>query len=247
MHINFQVRTVSLKKVMVILQNMLQVASATPTSCCLGMWTAKTMSTGVQPHQMKCFKGLCIPKNALPGLPCLSTASLDHTGSRMQMRGPRQSTPSTIWWGQEVLGCFRSMQRGHTGWAMVPAGRGYSPYVEWLTEESLSQQTDQQKIRCRVGPQFPRFEPPRFLSLGVLERQCLQEQSPDHPRAQESHHSGNLPAKMCQGREQLRKAGASLSWASQRPLGACSVEWPYIFSETQYGLEILCAYHAEAC
>ena len=114
------------------------------------------MSTRVQPNHMKCCKGLCIPKNAMPSLPCLSMASLDHTSSRMQMRGSRQSTPSAYLVVIKKFGAALGRHRGVT-WDK-----------QWYQQDGATSQTSNDSLTNRF--------PNRLIS-----RRCAVEWAPDSP------------------------------------------------------------------
>ena len=67
-------------------------------------------------------------------------------------------------------------------WPVVPTRRGDPPHIKshpWPAEKAISGKADQQEVWRRVGTSFTRFEtpPPRFLTVGVSEGQCVSEQS----------------------------------------------------------------------
>ena len=64
--------------------------------CCRVTWTLKTTSSGEAHPLSTVCKGHYTLWSALPGLPSLNMASLDHSGSRTTMSSVWQSTPSDM-------------------------------------------------------------------------------------------------------------------------------------------------------
>ena len=79
---------------------------------------------------------------------------------------------------EEVLGIIGKTQRNGSRSTVVPARRSHPPHIKCLpslTYKAIWWQTDQQEVWCWVGSAFTRPEPPRFLSVGVSQRQCVWE------------------------------------------------------------------------